>query len=882
MLFSLPQGVTGPVIRARASTSNDWFELIPHFRLVSDLPNPLLDSFAHWMNKTTGDVEFRPLHAPWDSNTSHWFMRLSDGFEYTLRREENILIDVASKTANMIMGAFQYIESISNTVLYTSALNQLEVELPRYRLAFSLEDNSIVSRSHPGFKVDRDRNFGAFIGLHSQLVLKPVSAVSGLSRRLIVPLGEYNISPSQGHVMVQINTEGVSHVKYQEYESDSLLCRVVGDGSLFSRLIRVYLHAVTSSSLPDPLTGMTGTETAMMELSSPGCLSFQKLDVAEQEVLHLIRALTPYRTWYPDHLRLMEQVEWSQSLPSMVQHDAFDLRVSAIFQHANRLALFSKNEPISYSPNPPESHLYLRAAARRAGAYIKDLHDQTQSPPDALYVPIDQPSAFSLTPSRESQVAGISTMIMGGYNRFPTTPDLLDIAKKWGRISECARVDMTYSSSWHQPELSEIWLGVYRSCQDANPASMLFSLSALAYTSPNQLRLIPTILAIAASPSFHPLAPPTWDRPTVYNLDDGSNPILKDLVLIIKCNASFEGSSYDNLTFTPTEPAKSRARRIQTARSEFSNALDLQARLFSKNLIHQWPCETPSTPQPPGVSGFLFQASAVMEQIRSKFRSWYQNLCLLKHLAQVQSVLNCMSVGASPIVSASEYFVPALTTSPGEGIQVQHPSLSSLLSLRRAPELPPPPPPLLGDVASSDEPPGRTSHSQLGHLISVTLDAPTGSVQKRYGDDLEASYQAMLRESHVIQAERPIESLYSSHQRECTQHVEECLRIIRLSLSPDGTACQFMQADIWPRLTLPTLVGQLAFPARNELEPAWATCFTNLTRSALMLQRAQRLLNLNNLGDILSLDKELSTLVPKAGNVENDWLLIQVCISLAY
>jgi hypothetical protein len=878
IFFSLPREGSSAVIRSRSTASGKWFELIPHSVLIGDLPDSLVHQHTHWMHKETGDIEFRPLESPWISSDQHWSMRRSVGGEYKACNPTSTIVDIRSLTANMISEAFDSIESLEHMILCTSSYGQLSVNLPRLRLSFHLVGNNLHSQSHPGFLVDSNRGVGTFIGLRSQLVLKPANPVAGAYRRILVPTGEYHMNSNGGHVSVTIDTGLASRVTYQEYEVDTTLRTLVGDGSLLNRLIKIYLHAITSFTLPDPLTGMTGTEMAIMELRSPTCLSFQRLGQPEVDILRKIHGLAPRRAWYPPHLCVMEEVVWSACPSPMAQHDDFALHTEAIIQHANRLELFYGDTAFSDPPPQIYAPLYRRASIRRSYTYIANLHHISTPLSDVPYTTTDRNKPSNSDYASESEVAGLSKMIVWSPSRFPTTPNLLGVLETWDLVQNAADIDMSYSHKWRNPPESAIWLGIYKSCRGMKLSSLAFSLSAMAYTSPRWLPLIPTILAFTKDPSFIQLDVPRWGNPSPYRLSDGFEPATADIISTIKRGACFEGSRFDNLIFTPEESEKSRRRRRQSARDTFFTTLNSQSRLFSDNVMQQWPCENPSMPASLLGSSWLFDAGGVMQSIRRKFCSCYRNLRLSEHLKKVQSQLDAVRINSNALVPASVYVVdPSFSANirSHNGRYVIPPLM--LLSERQAPELPPRPRQLSTDITVLPPAPTSTQDVELKELVASFQDAPTNSLHKRYGRDLEASRCAMLSQLRSIVKETPSEHALQTHLHECSFYFERCLRAIRYQLLPTDGEEQMFAAELWPRLTIKALLGMLSHSTRAALPSEWVESLFTLAYALLKLQRAQRLLSFNRVGDAISLEKELSNPVVEDGQTNCDWLLVQVC-----
>jgi hypothetical protein len=72
------------------------------------------------------------------------------------------------------------------------------------------------------------------------------------------------VSPPEGyHVRAMVDITSATCVRYHSYQFDDQLRRLVNNGSLQSRLFRLYLQAKTSHCLVDQLTGRIGTKEAL-------------------------------------------------------------------------------------------------------------------------------------------------------------------------------------------------------------------------------------------------------------------------------------------------------------------------------------------------------------------------------------------------------------------------------------------------------------------------------------------------------------------------------------------------------------------------------------------------------------------------------------------
>ena len=317
------------IIRTRRGS--EILQLVPHDEFLSDLPTSLVQNYTHWLDLSNSEIELRPIENPWESSTQNWRIRFSHASYSRMCREPSLfLIDIRSPTFQMISTSLRPLESANNLIItYSYNDGKLSVDLPRFRLSFFLNDSNLLeSQNLPGMVIDLNQSTGTMFGLSDQLVLRakdPIAAQLPRSRRVIIPHGELHITEHGDHVSIDVDTRSHIHVKYFEYNIDTDLGCLIGNVSLISKLYKVYLHALSSHCLPDPLTGRTGTEEALHELSSASCRSFQKLGATEIDLLGQIATLTPNRTFYPDHLKVMQRIDWSSSLApdtaSRILHD---------------------------------------------------------------------------------------------------------------------------------------------------------------------------------------------------------------------------------------------------------------------------------------------------------------------------------------------------------------------------------------------------------------------------------------------------------------------------------------------------------------------------------------------------------------------------------
>ncbi|CAF3249897.1 unnamed protein product [Rotaria sp. Silwood2] len=140
---------------------------------------------------------------------------------------------------------------------------------------------------------------------------------------------------------------------------------------------------MTSHSLPDQYTGMTGTARAFQLLNSAGCWSDQLFDVLSLNILSQITAISPKATYYPEDLTCMVTIKWNlNSLPYSMQHFGYYLTakklidlfliIRGLLSSEVLLVALKKRYRVNYGINPNSYFNRLMAVPFRAKDIIAD------------------------------------------------------------------------------------------------------------------------------------------------------------------------------------------------------------------------------------------------------------------------------------------------------------------------------------------------------------------------------------------------------------------------------------------------------------------------------------------------------------------------------
>ena len=286
-------------------------------------------------------------------------------------------------------------------------------------------------------------------------------------------------------------------------------------------------------------------------------------------MLREISALTPVRTWYPSHLKVMQKVKWTQLAPT-AQHDGFRTVAQYIINHAEQLQMFNDSPTDLHLEIPGDDHLLNRAARRNAFLYSPvfagDANSHRQNNVDTICISRDVADNEGM--KNEDTVRNVSNLAYLQPSRMEVSTQVFEVAKTWDKlVGVDPLLKLQSFQFWEKRDLGKIWLPLYDICRLSSPAEirfqLVFSLSSLAYTSPEARPLIPTILAFAIFPEFRSISPPPWRN---YDLSYGWAPqteALKSKISVYaKTDTPFNESPEANLeAYSRETPNKLAARR---------------------------------------------------------------------------------------------------------------------------------------------------------------------------------------------------------------------------------------------------------------------------------------------------------------------------------
>ncbi|KAI0920155.1 hypothetical protein AcV5_009969 [Taiwanofungus camphoratus] len=894
VFFSL-QNNNDLVIRTRQGS--EILQYVPHATFEGDIPASFVEHYAHWLriptesDRSQSEIEFRPFGRLWRQSSDNWHIHFSLTHYSVMQMNSRImLVDNRSNTFRMVSSQLEPLEDARHMEITCQGNEDLLlVSLPRYGLSFQMNSNGqLESVNLSGMIIDPDQSMGAMFGLLSRLVLRPKDPTAmefPFSRRVIIPHGDPHFEPEGDHDRVIIDVGSQARVRYLEYKINTDLGYFVGNSSLVSRLYKVYLHAITSHCLPDPLTGRTGTEEALLELNSAGCWSFQKLGIEEATLLNRISNLSSHREYYPAHLKVMQKVSWS-SLSSIAQHPRFFDIAQSIMKYAENLNIFDEDlgYEAGYSDRSSLSndHLRDRAALRAYACYspgsgcLLSGTDGDQNYTSRHFTSVEEAQ-------QETGVAEVSSLINNWPSKLATSHDLLHIIRGWSHLSieQDTSLCLSFSRDWLKIDLPSTWITLYNlnrsGVSEHKKFQLAFSLSAMSYSLPKSRDLVPTILSFAIVPQFNRLDPPRWSS---YDLSKGFKPartellkIITSLVVPLTDDLAASIPSLASIDRVEKETEASFRKRCQV---HHSRIVDSQAADMADDLVRQWPCREPQTP--PYDHPLLFDITTIMNKVKDRYLCWWQNYELHDHISEVQEILDHVRVAVPPTSPAPVHISPKIHL---ESQSPRYPSMTIDTLLRRdapdtifPPEIPP-------EILRMSKTYRGVDTERLQSLLSEFQKPTRTALHRQYGSDLDESRKVLDNQLIPIFPESmlyPFEALMF-FKNQCRQYLKNIYATICKTLSPrDPVESVIFAAGQWPRLTPKSLLSLLVTTSSVALTPRWLTTLVSYARAFLLQQRSQRLMDFACRRSHEEFFKELesSEIEEQVANRNTDWLVIQI------
>ncbi|KAK0270797.1 hypothetical protein LTR35_013849 [Friedmanniomyces endolithicus] len=871
----------------QASQHGKRLELLPPDLFENIFPAAFVKEHVHWYGLDDGVVYFRPSEDLWNGSCPRtWNLVLEpQSMRWRLIKDagSQILMGLASdssKALSLILSPFAEAVSIHVISLSSStrtsgvgvpALRELEVEIPGLQLGFNLQaaQSKLRSKQFPKMIVDRDQSVGTLLGLENKLLL---CQKHGPLVLLILdgPI-TYRHSMKSNHVSVTIQKAApCSAGGFHTFRVDQCLRRLIGNGSLQSKLFLAYLHSLTSYCLPDSLTSRTGTEQALSILRSAEVRSFDRLTEENVRLLNQMMALTPVRRHYPLNERVMQTISWSPGLGFLAQHGGFRIEVESIFDQAQKSSIFYPElKPLKFELRESDADLMRRSSIRHAMVNISGFGaEDFTTAYDVQYPARDQ---------RQNSSRCSSAFTMSAYV-YHQKQDLnwsmpSDVASNlWNAIAltkimpgprDLRHPQVEYDASLmgasSAASIYQSWMGLNQGlCAVTNKFSLMMWLSTLACSTVNALDTnVLQILAISHTRVNMPAVnlPPACDSFRLGLGKCASEAELRTAVAALR--VPLTSSPDATLIRRQNEKTGEYTRRRQQVYE--SNSAPIINHI-AWALSVQWPCQIPVRPN---VSG-LHNASAyinldrVMIMAKPKFKAWFDNLQFYRYLERIGHIVTILPVNKISVPS-----VPSLHPSRTPP-SVTHIKQQDLFS-GEGPSIPDDTTGAIGlewlDLRDGD----TGSNVRLQALIDGLDTSAAGS---KY----EKAYVASLRDSALKLQMSIIEGGLAKRdglQRDLDNHLDTCRKQVELvfkmlssAVSPVSSpqldcANALWTVQHWPRVSPTLFLQQLSRSRWPLLRQSWRDAIVRYGLALTALQRAERLVDVLRAGSETDLTNEI-------------------------
>lgn len=837
-------------------TKNDVLTLVPNRLLIGRLPLHFSMDYMHWHRASTQTIEFRPLSCPWPKADPHWVLSKL-GTSWTLKKQAEaiLLIPPKSATTNMISRIFEAVESVDFLhVTWHTGRQELEVELPRLKLGFTMPQDSspkLYSREFRGMHISRDTDLGTFVGLQSKIVL-----VNGNKEKMVlVPDGivEWTRWKEQ-HTSVFISL-GTSQ-RVHPYRIDERLGRVTDNGDMNSMLKRSYIHALTTGCVPDRLTSLTGTEQALEILHSAAVRSFRRLKKDEADLLRKIASLIPSREYYPKGKTVMQKVIWHDDLDALAQHAGLALAAKAILSQAENLS-FLCGENLKYPDVLGGTNLVLlnrdsiRTSTFRRYRFggEKHLTDRdvvytsrkargTGEADRAQLVCVAASRVFTKSPFRQSPVeSGLAERM---YQLLSGAPEMFG---PQSRLAEdLIAFDARYlAQPWDL--LARHWCTIHRRWQVQNQdgagryRTMMY-LAALAFAGKVDAQVVQAILALATVPELRHM-----DIPQVgmLKLGNGREPNSNEVTTFVRGHLM---GFCDSPDYRMARHADESVKAHQKRREDSFDENQKQAiSAFVTGLVDQWPCKTPARPTNSQLPHYT-DPDGVMRDVQPLFEQWWRNDQFYQYLQRLEQALRMvpeMPLSPSQLTS----------TPPQRPLPEPRPLTTDANLFSHPPPILEQPPRLdfVADAIAFHEQGTRGHGEDLRPVIDRLAQTATHAFQREYVTELRSSF-ARLAEKHAsqrrIKSGKHLSHILASHLFHCKQHLELICRQLGMKACGLASTAKERQSEALtynsPRASPRFFLRQLSRTSWPHLPPRWRDAIIAYGLAITAVQRAERLL----------------------------------------
>ncbi|KAH7114591.1 hypothetical protein EDB81DRAFT_702529 [Dactylonectria macrodidyma] len=876
-------GMQDQDLLVRLEANGSYLDLIPSRTFQGMLPHSFVNDYAHWYHNKTGIIQLRSLKEPWTANPDDWCLARQDGSWKLSQGGRTFLFAPCSSMAQRIAGILSPLEApLDLHMLYDAQESALEVRVPGLQLEFLLRagESTIQSRQFRDMHIDLDQSVGTLVGFKSKLVLR--SDQDPPTRMLILPEGYVHFQRFSDHVTVNVAYGTADRV--QAYRIDDLLGRLIADTKLESKLYLAYIHALTSSCLPDPFLRRTGTEEALHILGSASVRAPCPLSRIAHDRLNLIAALAPSRAFYPTYEKVMQTVDWSSKLSFLAQDDRLYTVTKEILGRSGEIGFLYPHRNIEPSElTHTTMSLVERAILRNSRQCVSGFGAEGFNiQHDVAYQPRER--------GNSDRAERATEMAFRAYNKQPTFSEpvaagfthhlytLLSHESTTSYRTVPPREDMLYDSKWlKNPKtfLSSYWCQLHHAFQGdqtwLNKFELMVWIATVAYSAESDKHVTQALLLLALSASVSAIPLPSKGR---YNLSHGCEMKTTELEAI----AGGAALRYEQTPAARLGPrsGESSQQTLNRRHREFQSEKKEAVKLFKGELARQWPCDCPRAPSDRHVTACI-DVSKAMGFVVKKWTNWYNNREFMAYISK---------------------FVKGLGEIPVEGIITEPPSALPDIQPRSQSQgfvsiddlfrhVPPSPTPVPGSLLkgllqATSTNPGATArlpdvldfldrktkldyeHHYLRELRQ-SLSSLKGHAGHELNGDLASACAVLFRE-HLKQWERRVKLIYESLLVAVNQSLKDLPEAIQRIVGDTGFR---------PRISPIFFLQQLRNSRWSQLSSAWQDAIAEYGLAITALQQAKRLIRFQN--DPVDLLRELEGAGHKGWNPHehSEWLLLE-------
>ncbi|GKU22957.1 unnamed protein product, partial [Fusarium langsethiae] len=809
-----------------------------------DLPTDLVDGCVHWLNLHTGRLEMRRKPWIWKSKMSNWVLdtttrvairNQNKGVRYGKPRQGAKLVEPRTTIGQKITSIFRHFEDADKLTIYQPVgPGPLSVEMKRLEIRFHVNQKGLLECKQLASEVDPNQDAGTFYGLSSQLILRNV--VNPDRRTVLVPIGDIFWRRRTMHVDVRVVNLGM----YASFTIDMVLGRLDCPPEPLLLYLKAAMHALTSFPLPDALTLRTGTEEARHCLLAARSQPWSPLKTYTQQILSVIKCLSPKRLYYPPGFDLYQKAEWDNNLTMWIQHEEFASLVDSILLQSQQLESFSDSPAadVNFDPEVNTSQiLYRRGRIRR------QLYERVSFPSDVKM--LDGSSRTTLyDPSKKTGVDAsnrvyqtVRALRVNG-NNIPKLRSLLPLVEKWASIGGFEETSNTIDiETLLSGELSQFWgslIQISRRDGQSQSYTAHFLLALLASNTDIDMKVVQWLVAIYKNTELSDVEVPKHSY--FLNFHHSEKPSLASMELLILANQPLYAD------YCRQRQSSGRKKRKVTAVQYEQERLDEATRIASR-VIDAWPHPPCSADEfkslLDGVGAKYIHLDQAWSTLKPELDRLLNNLELSEYLTQLEETaarlyqqqstkqkaaakdIWCLKPGrfvnALLLQSKRGYRIPSL----GEDLMTLEHDIGSSEAIeaysRR--ELKAHEPTMERCAASQDcniaqEPYSLPRNlSVLDRIIKRFSMSSETTLRKQYSKDLQMSLMAMIQD-HGVLVSKSKQTTYTGDIQDQSSLVHQELRewedTIRNSLSVQVAGFVWLnEGGLWPCLSRVSLLEQL-------------------------------------------------------------------------